>query len=61
MRIEKLSLRGPPSGTTGNISKSLMESRCSLNHEHSKLIKLNISRHIVADEILLSLYEFFKN
>ena len=40
--VEELSLRKPPSGTSGNIFKTLMESKCSLNHEHSKLIKLNI-------------------
>ena len=40
--VEELSLRIPTSGTTGNIFKTLMESKCSLNHEHSKLIKLDI-------------------
>ena len=48
--VEELRFRRPPSGTTANIFKTLMESKCSLNHEHSKLIKLYISYHDVTDE-----------
>ena len=59
--VEKLSLGRPLSGTTRNIFKTLMESKCSLNHEHSKLIKLYISRHDVTDEILSTMCEFFRN
>ena len=59
--VEELSLRRPRSVTTGNIFKTLMESKCSLNHEHSKLIKLNISGHYVTDEILSTMCEFFRN
>ena len=59
--VEELSLCRPPSGTTGNIFKTLMESKCSLNHEHSKLIKLYISGHDVTDEILSTMREFFRN
>ena len=59
--VEELSLGGPLSGTTGNIFKTLMESKCSLNHEHSKLIKLDILGHDVTDEILSTMFEFFRN
>ena len=59
--VEELSLHSPPSGTTGNIFKTLMKSKCSLNHEHSKLIKLNIFYHDVTDEILWTMCEFFRN
>ena len=59
--VEELGLDRPPSSTTGNIFKTLMESKCSLNHEHSKLIKLYISRHNVTDEILSTMCEFFRN
>ena len=59
--VEELVLRRPRSVTTGNIFKTLMESKCSLNHEHSKLIKLNISGHDVTDEILSTMCEFFRN
>ena len=59
--VEELSLGGPLSGTTGNIFKTLMESKCSLNHEHSKLIKLHIFEHDVTDEILSTMCEFFRN
>ena len=59
--VEELRLHRPLSGTTGNIFKTLMESKCSLNHEHSKLIKLDISRHNVTDEILSTMCEFFRN
>ena len=59
--VEELSLNRPLSGTTRNIFKTLMESKCSLNHEHSKLIKLNISGHYVTDEILSTMCEFFRN
>ena len=59
--VEELLLRRPRSVTTGNIFKTLMESKCSLNHEHSKLIKLNISGHNVTDEILSTMCEFFRN
>ena len=58
--VEVLRLRRPLSGTTGNIFKTLMESKCSLNHEHSKLIKLYISYHDVTDEILSTMREFFR-
>ena len=59
--VEELALLRPLSGTTRNIFKTLMESKCSLNHEHSKLIKLNILGHDVTDEILLTMCEFFRN
>ena len=58
---EELSLDRPLIGTTRNIFKTLMESKCSLNHEHSKLIKLYISGHNVTDEILSTMCEFFRN
>ena len=45
--VEELKLCRPRSVTTGNIFKTLMESKCSLNHEHSKLIKLYIFGHDV--------------
>ena len=59
--VEVLELDRSRSVTTGNIFKTLMESKCSLNHEHSKLIKLNISRHDVTDKILSTMCEFFRN
>ena len=59
--VEELRLFRPRSGTTGNIFKSLMESKCSLNHEHSKLIKLDISYYDLTDEILSTMCEFFRN
>ena len=59
--VEELWLGSPPSCPTGNIFKTLMESKCSLNHEHSKLIKLYISGHDVTDEILSTMCEFFRN
>ena len=59
--VEELSLDRPLSGSTKNIFKTLMESKCSLNHEHSKLIKLYISRQVVTDEILSAWCEFFRN
>ena len=60
--VEELLLGGRPlSGTMGNIFKTLMESKCSLNHEHSKLITFFISRHNVTDEILSTMCEFFRN
>ena len=59
--VEELSLRRAFSGTTGNIFKTLMGSKCSLDHEHSKLIKLYIWRHDVTDEILSTMCEFFTN
>ena len=60
--VEELTLYRPLSVTTRNIFKTLMESKCSLNHEHSKLIKLDLSRHInVTDEILSTMCEFFRN
>ena len=59
--IEELWLHGSPSGTKGNIFKSLMESKCSLNHEHSKLVELFLSCHDVTDEILSAMCEFFRN
>ena len=58
---EELELYGSPSGTKGNIFKSLMESKCSLNHEHSKLVKLFLFGHGVTDEILSAMCEFFRN
>ena len=58
--VEEVGLRRSPSVTTGNIFKTLMESKCSLDHEHSKLIKLYISSHDVTDE-LSSTIEFFRN
>ena len=59
--VEDLRLRRPRSVTTGNIFKTLMESKCSLNHEHSKLIKLYISGHDVTNEILSTMCEHFRN
>ena len=59
--LEELILYRPRSGTTRNIFKTLMESKCSLNHEHSKLIKLDIPGHDVTDEILSTMCEFFRN
>ena len=59
--IEKLELYGSPSDTKGNIFKSLMESKCLLNHEHSKLVKLFLFNHDVTDEILSAMCEFFRN
>ena len=59
--IEELVLWGSPSGTKGNIFKSLMESKCSLNHEHSKLVELVLLQHDVTDEILSAMCEFFRN
>ena len=59
--VEELRLSRPYPGTTRNIFKTLMESKCSLNHEHSKLIKLDISWHDVTDEILSTMFEFFRN
>ena len=58
--VEELWLSRPRSVTTGNIFKTLMKSKCSLNHEHSKLMLLNISRHDVTDEILSTMCEFFR-
>ena len=59
--VEELTLCRPRFVTTGNIFKTLMESKCSLNHEHSKLIKLYIYFHDVTDEILSTMREFFRN
>ena len=59
--LKELSLDRPGSGSAGNIFRALMESKCSLNHEHSKLVKLDISRHDVTHEILLTMCEFFRN
>ena len=59
--VEELWLYNPPSGTTGNIFKTLMESKCSLNHDHSKLVKLYISQHNVTDKIVSTMCEFFRN
>ena len=59
--VEELTLRRPHSGTTRNIFKALMESKCSLNHEHSKLIRLDILGHDVTKEILSTMCEFFRN
>ena len=59
--IEELVLGRSSSGTKGNIFKSLMESKCSLNHEHSKLVKLFLSYHDVTGEILSAMCEFFRN
>ena len=58
--VEVLLLHGLLSVTTGNIFKTLMESKCSLNHEHSKLIELDISGHVVTDGILSTMCEFFR-
>ena len=58
--VEELAL-GSPSDTKGNIFKSLLESKCSLNHEHSKLVKLYLFNHDVTDEILSAMCEFFRN
>ena len=59
--IEELKLVGSPSDTKGNIFKSLMESKCSLNHERSKLVKLSLLDHDVTDEILSAMCEFLRN
>ena len=59
--VEELKLGSPRSGTTRNIFKTLMKSKCSLNHEHSKLIKLDISGDDLTDEILPTMCEFFRN
>ena len=59
--IEELWLDRSPSDTKGNIFKSLMKSKCSLNHEHSKLVKLFLFNHDVTDEILSAMCEFFRN
>ena len=59
--IEELKLYESPSGTKGNIFESLMESKCLLNHEHSKLVKLSLTHHDVTDEILSAMCEFFRN
>ena len=59
--VEELRLHKPHSVATRNIFKTLMESKCSLNHEHSKLTKLYISQHDVTDEILSTVCEFFRN
>ena len=59
--IEELWLDRTPSGTKGNIFKSLMESKCSLNHQHSKLVRLFLFDHDVTDEILSAMCEFFRN
>ena len=59
--LEELSLGRPLSSTKINIFKTLMASKCSLNHEHSKLIKSYISGHDVIDEILSTMCEFFRN
>ena len=59
--IEELWLGGSPSGTKGNIFKSLMVSKCLLNHEHSKLVKLFLFNHDVTDEIFSAMCEFFRN
>ena len=58
--VEELWLGTPRSVTTGNIFKTLMKSKCSLNHEHSKLMKLNILGHDVTNEILSTMCEFFR-
>ena len=59
--VEELTLWRPRFVTTGNIFKTLMESKCSLNHKHSKLIKLDISKYDVTGEILSTMCEFFRN
>ena len=59
--IEELVLGGSHSGTKGNIFKSLMQSKCSLNHEHSKLVKLFLFDHDVTGAILSAMCEFFRN
>ena len=59
--VEELTHGRLLSGTTGNIFKTLLESKCSLNHEHNKLIKLDISGLDVTDEILSTMCEFFRN
>ena len=59
--IEELTLVRPDSVPVGNIFKSLMASRCSLNHLHSKLAKLFFYKHHVTDEFLSAMCEFFRN
>ena len=60
--IEELVLVGSPSGTKGNIFESLVELKCSLNHEHSKLVKFQLFLdHSVTHEILSAMGEFFRN
>ena len=46
----------------GNIFKTLIESKCLLNHKQcSKFIKLDIFNYDLTDENLLSMCEFFRN
>ena len=64
--VEEVTLHIPTFGTTRNIFKTLMESKCSLNHEHSKLIKLYIWFKNgltlgLTHEILSTMCEFFRN
>ena len=59
--IEELMLGGSSYGTKGNVFKSLTVSKCLLNHQHSKLVKLFLSGHDVTDEILSAMCEFFRN
>ena len=59
--VEELRLRRPFFVTMGNIFRTLMESKCSLNHEHSKLTHLYIWKHDATDEILSTMCEFFRN
>ena len=59
--LAELVLGRSSSGTKGNIFKSLMESKCSLNHEHNKLVKLFLLDHDVTDEVLSAMCEFFRN
>ena len=60
--IQELLLRGPRSGTTGNIFESLLKSKCSLNHEQcNRLTKLHISDHNITGKILSTMCAFFRN
>ncbi len=43
------------------LCKALVESNCTLKHEHSKLSELNIEKFHVTDESLSTMCEFFKN
>ena len=58
--IEELSLGVPYPGSMGNVFKTLMESKCALNHQQcSKLTKLVLICDYFTDD-LLSMCEFFR-
>ena len=60
--VEELLLGKPNCCNTGNVFKTLMESKCSLTHKQcSKLIALHIVNHDLTNKNLLSMSEFFRN